>query len=108
MYLNITAETLAVGNGISHKLIKGTKYVYYEHGRMYDAKKGYTIPQTTSIGKICEDDVTKMHPNGNYMRFFPDAELPEELPVSNRSGCLKIGAYILIKKTSSIISLTGR
>ena len=39
-----------------------------------------------------------MYPNGNYLKFFPDAELPEELPVSNRSGCLKIGAYIVIKK----------
>ena len=98
MYLNITVETPAAGNGISHKPIKGTKYVYYEHGRRYDTKKGYTVPQTTSIGKICEDDVTRMYPNGNYLKFFPDAELPEELPVSNRSGCLKIGAYIVIKK----------
>jgi len=98
MYLNITVETPAVGNGISHKPIKGAKYVYYEHGRRYDTKKGYTVPQTTSIGKICENDVTRMYPNGNYLKFFPDAELPEELPVSNRSGCLKIGAYIVIKK----------
>ena len=29
MYLNITVETPAVGNGISYKPIKGTKYVYY-------------------------------------------------------------------------------
>ena len=98
MYLNITVETPAIGNGISHKPIKGTKYVYYEHGRRYDPKKGYTVPQTTSIGKICEDDVTRMYPNGNYLKFFPDAELPEELPISNRSGCLKIGAHIVIKK----------
>ena len=98
MYLNITVETPAVGNGISYKPIKGTKYVYYEHGRRYDPKKGYTVPQTTSIGKICEDDGTRMYPNGNYLKFFPDAELPEELPVSNRSGCLKIGTYVVIKK----------
>ena len=98
MYLNITVETPPIGNGISHKPIKGTKYVYYEHGRRYDPKKGYTVPQTTSIGKICEDDVTRMYPNGNYLKFFPEAELPEELPISNRSGCLKIGAHIVIKK----------
>lgn len=98
MYLNITVETPAIGNGISYKPINGTKYVYYEHGRRYDPKKGYIVPKTTSIGKICEEDVTKMYPNGNYLKFFPDAELPEELPVSSRSGCLKIGAYIVIKK----------
>ena len=39
MYLNITVETPAVGNGISYKPIKGTKYVYYEHGRRYDPKE---------------------------------------------------------------------
>ena len=30
--------------------------------------------------------------------FFPDAELPEELSLSTRSGCLKVGAYLVIKK----------
>ena len=44
MYLNITVETPSVGNGISYKAIKGTKYVYYEHGRRYDAKRKYTVP----------------------------------------------------------------
>lgn len=98
MYLNFRVETPAVGNGISHKPIKGKKYVYYEHGRRYDSKKGYTVPQTTSIGKICEDDASRMYPNANYLKFFPEAELPEELPLSIRSGCLKIGAYLVIKK----------
>ena len=98
MYLNIRVQTPAVGNGISHKSIKGTKYVYYEYGRRYDSNKGYTVPQTTSIGKICEDDISMMYPNGNYLKFFPEAELPEELPVSVRSGCLKIGDYLVIKK----------
>ena len=37
-------------------------------------------------------------PNGNYLKFFPDAELPDELPVSARSGCVKIGAWLVIKK----------
>ena len=98
MYLNFRVETPAIGNGISYKPIKGVRYVYYEHGRRYDPNKGYTVPQTTSIGKICEDDTTKMYPNGNYLKFFPEADLPEDLPVSVRSGCLKIGAYIVIKK----------
>ena len=98
MYLNITVATPPIGNGISHKPIKGTRYVYYEHGRRYDSKKGYTVPQTTSIGKICEDDTSMMYPNANYLKFFPEAELPEELPVSVRSGCQKIGDYLVIKK----------
>ena len=98
MYLNITVETPSVGNGISYKAIKGTKYVYYEHGRRYDAKRKYTVPQTTTIGKICDDDDSMMYPNTNYLKFFPEAELPDELPVSVRSGCLKIGDYLVIKR----------
>ena len=39
-----------------------------------------------------------MIPNGNYLKFFPDAELPDELPVSAKSGCVKIGAWLVIKK----------
>ena len=39
-----------------------------------------------------------MIPNGNYLKFFPDAELPEELPASTRSGCRKIGVYLVIRK----------
>jgi len=98
MYLNITVATPPVGNGISYKPIKGTRYVYYEHGRRYDAKRGYTVPQTTSIGKICEEDDSVMYPNANYLKFFPEAELPEELSLSVRSGCLKIGDFLVIKK----------
>ena len=98
MYLNITVETPSVGNGISYKAIKGTKYVYYEHGRRYDAKRKYTVPQTTTIGKICDDDDSMMYPNTNYLKFFPEAELPDELPVSVRCGCLKIGDYLVIKR----------
>ena len=98
MYLDIRVEIPVDEGGISKKKIKGTTYIYYEHGRKYYSEKGYTVPQCTSIGKLCPDEPTKMIPNGNYLKFFPDAELPEELPASARSGCLKIGAYLVIKK----------
>lgn len=98
MYLNFKVEVPASEGGISRKIIKGTTYIYYEHGRKYYKDRGYTVPQCTSIGKLCEDEPGMMIPNGNYLKFFPDVELPEELPVSVRSGCLKIGAYLVIKK----------
>lgn len=98
MYLNIKVEVPASEGGISRKTIRGTTYIYYEHGRKYYKDRGYTVPQCTSIGKLCEDEPGMMIPNGNYLKFFPDAELPEELPVCVRSGCLKIGAYLVIKK----------
>ena len=98
MYLDFRVEIPMAESGISKKTIKGTTYVYYEHGRKYYSDKGYTVPQCTSIGKVCLDDSGMMIPNSNYLKFFPDTEFPEELPVSNRSGCLKIGSYLIIKK----------
>ena len=93
MYLDFEVEIPVLESGISKKKIKGTTYIYYEHGRKYYSDKQYTVPQCTSIGKMCEDDPSMMNPNGNYLKFFPDAELPDELPASTRSGCLKIGAW---------------
>ena len=98
MYLEFSVKIPENQTGISKKKIKGTTYIYYEHGRKYYTDKRYTVPQCTSIGKMCEDAPDRMIPNGNYLKFFPDAELPEELPVSSRSGCLKIGAWLVIRK----------
>lgn len=39
-----------------------------------------------------------MIPNANYRKYFPEAELPEELPESVRSACLMIGPYLVIRK----------
>lgn len=98
MYLDLTIKIPELKSGISKKKIKGTTYIYYEHGRKYYADRQYTVPQCTSIGKACDDDPSMMIPNGNYLKFFPDAELPTELPSSTRSGCLKIGAWLVIRK----------
>ena len=98
MYLRFRVKIPEDIKGISKKTIKGTTYVYYEHGRRYVVEKQYTVPQCTSIGKVCEDDSSMMIPNTNYLKFFPDAELPEELPASTRSGCIKMGAWVVIRK----------
>ncbi len=98
MYLKLTVKIPELKSGISKKKIKGTTYVYYEHGRKYYTDRKYTVPQCTSIGKVCVDDPAMMHPNSNYLKFFPDIEMPESLPASVRSGCLKIGAWLVIRK----------
>lgn len=108
MYLGFSVKIPENKTGISKKKIKGTTYIYYEHGRKYYADKQYTVPQCTSIGKMCEDAPDMMIPNGNYLKFFPDAELPEELPVSSRSGCLKIGAWLVIRKVIQHYKLEER
>ena len=44
MYLYFKVEVPASEGGISRKTIKGTTYIYYEHGRKYYSDKGYTVP----------------------------------------------------------------
>ena len=39
-----------------------------------------------------------MHPNQNFVKYFPDVELPEFRKRSKRSGCIRIGSYVVIKK----------
>lgn len=98
MYLGFTVKIPDLKTGISKKKIKGTTYIYYEHARKYYADRQYTVPQCTTIGKACDDEPGMMIPNGNFLKYFPDVELPEELPASTRSGCLKIGSWLVIQK----------
>jgi len=42
-----------------------------------------------------------MQPNQNFLKYFPDTELPEHKDRSKRSSCLRIGAYIVIQKVLS-------
>jgi transposase len=39
-----------------------------------------------------------MYPNANYLKFFPDAEVPEKDKHTDRSSCLRIGAFLIIQK----------
>lgn len=98
MYLNFEVELPDQKTGISKKKIKGTTYIYYEYGRKYLPDRKYNVPQCTSIGKLSDNNPGMMIPNSNYLKYFPDAELPAELPESVRSGCLRIGSYLVIRK----------
>lgn len=69
MYLNFKVEVPAFEGGISRKTIKGTPYIYYEHGRKYYSDKVYAVVQCTSIGKLCEVKPGMMIPNGYYLKF---------------------------------------
>lgn len=39
-----------------------------------------------------------MQPNQNYLLYFPDAELPESRTQAKRSSCLRVGAFIALRK----------
>lgn len=77
---------------------KGVIYIQYEYARIYNPDKKYNTPKRTTIGKVCEDDSSQMYPNPNYLKFFPEAELPLDEGRAERSGCLRIGNYLVIQK----------
>lgn len=74
-----------------------TTYIEYTYGRKYNPQKKYNVPQRTTIGKMYNDDPTMMYPNPNFEKFFPEVKLPETNN-SGRSACVKVGAFLVIKK----------
>lgn len=97
MYLNVKVKIPEEGK-IYRQKSKDVTYIQYEYGRVYKPDKQYNIPKRTSIGKVCDDDPGMMYPNKNYLRFFPDAELPETPSSSVRSMCIRAGSYLAIRK----------
>ena len=98
MFLNDKVKIPADEPGISRKTIRGTTYVYYAYGREYHADKKYSIPKNTSIGKCVDGEEDFMYPNANFLKYFPHVQLPEVKGHAFRSGCLRIGAYLVIRK----------
>ena len=98
MYLDHKVKIPDSVPGITRKKIKGVTYIYYAYGRAYDANKKYSVPKNTTIGKCADDDTEMMYPNTNFLRFFPEVELPENKDAAYRSGCLRIGAFLVLRR----------
>lgn len=73
-------------------------YVMYETGRTYNPEKKYNVPNRVTIGKICENEEGKMYPNEKFNTYFPDTQMPESDNRPERSSCLRIGTFLVIKK----------
>lgn len=101
MYLNCRVKIPETDGKISVKTISGTQYVYYEYARIYNKKKKYNEPKRTCIGKRDEEQPGFLHPNEKFLKFFPRELLPIERDAGNRSGCMHIGAYLVIRKIIS-------
>ena len=101
MYLDFKVKIPDSTSGITRKTIKGVTYIYYTYNRSYDSGKKFSVPKNTSIGKCAEDDPDMMYPNTNYIRFFPETELPEEKEDTCRSGCLRIGTWLILRRIIS-------
>ena len=98
MYADVRVKIPDEKGKVTRKKIKGTTYIYYQLDRIYDSEKKYSVPKSTPIGKGCPDDPDMMIPNDKYLIFFPQAELPEEKGNSSRSGCLRVGVYMVLRR----------
>lgn len=101
MYLDFKVKIPSDSAGVTRKKIKGVTYVYYVYEHNYSPEKGYTVPKSTSIGKCADDDAEMMYPNTNFLKFFPAEELPETRGEAYRSGCLRGGTYLVLRRIIS-------
>ena len=101
MYLNCRVKIPAEPGKITVKTINSTPYIYYEYGRVYKKEKKYNTPKRTCIGKRDPEQPAFMYPNEKFLKYFPRELLPLEKEGRYRSGCLHIGAFLVIRKIVS-------
>ena len=98
MYLDFLVGIPDVQGKITYRNKNGTDYVYYEYDRDYNRETRKTNTRRVTVGKRARSDPRKMQPNQNFLKYFPEAQLPEEKNRSQRSSCLRIGDYVVIRK----------
>lgn len=98
MYLDFLVKIPEVTGKITYRKRDDACYVYYEYDRIYDPSRKFTNVKRAMIGKQSKADHLMMQPNQNYLKFFPEVELPEEKDRSLRSSCLRVGIYIVLQK----------
>lgn len=98
MYLDFLVKTPEVPGKITFRKKGEAIYVEFEYARTYDPKRRFTTVKRSTIGKQSKADHGMMQPNQNFLKYFPDAEFPEEKDRTYRSSCLRIGSYIVIRK----------
>ena len=98
MYLDFLVKIPFVQGKITRRKKKDVVYIEYEYDRIYDPVRQYTFPKRVTIGKLSDTDPELMKPNQNFLKYFPDAELPETKNRTSRSSCLRVGAYFVLRK----------
>jgi len=98
MYLNCVVPIPEAPGKISRLKKGNVVYIRYAAGRIYHPDKKYNVPDHKIIGKLTDDDPASMIPNENFLKYFSGTELPETIPDSKRSSCLRIGAFLVIRR----------
>ena len=105
MYLDFLVKVPTVKGKITRRKKLNVVYIEYEYDRVYDSSRKYTFPKRVTIGKLSDTDPELMKPNQNFLKYFPDAELPESKNRTSRSSCLRVGAYFVLRKLIEECSL---
>ena len=98
MYLDFLVNIPISTGKITYRKKGDTDYVYYEYKRIYIKGSNITNPKRVTIGKRDKTDPSMMLPNENYLKYFPDEDLPEINERTKRSSCLRIGTWLVIRK----------
>lgn len=98
MYLKTLVKVPEVQGKITYRTKGSTTYVEYESNRVYVPEKKYTTVSRKTIGKLTDAEKRIMQPNENFLKYFPETELPEEKDRSSRSCALRIGTWVVIRK----------
>lgn len=97
MFCNFLVE-IPKSSKITYNKQKDKTYVEYTYDRIYNPEKKYNTAKRRCIGKLDPDNPGKMYPNQNFAAFFPDVKLPGTENNSLRSGCLRTGCWLVIRK----------
>ncbi len=98
MYYDFLVKIPENTGKISKNKRGNTTYIEYTYGRRYIPEKKYNVPQRTTIGKMSNEDPEMMYPNPNFEKYFPDIALPEGKQDIVRSSCIRVGAFMVIRK----------
>ena len=89
MYLDFLVKVPTVKGKITRRKKSNVVYIEYEYDRVYDPSRKYTFPKRVTIGKLSDTDPELMKPNQNFLKYFPDAELPESKNRTSRSSRMR-------------------
>lgn len=97
MYLKILVDLPDEPGKIVIQKKNNSSYVHFEYERTYDKKRKYNVPKRVVIGKLADDDSSKMYPNPNFLKYFPTVDVSSRQTTDpDRSCCLKIGSWLAI------------
>lgn len=98
MYLDCMIKIPEAPGKISLITKGNTTYVRYVAERVYKPDKKYTSPNHKVIGKLAGASGDLMIPNENYLKYFGALDIPEIRNNVRRSSCIRVGAFIVIRK----------